>query len=139
MWFNSHPAGLSFTQTAPRHLQINVRCAASPNRLYDILLTSENQPLWAKGFRRIVWHTTSPYDLGSIRDVHLAWIRVRERFLALEPGRRFAFSSDAMTVPFVRQMVEDIHFEPVAEGQTYLRWHVYYKPIRLLKPFSGWL
>lgn len=139
MWYNSYPAGLHYAQTAPNHIRIELITHASAERLYQILLTSGNQPQWANGFRRVVWHTASPYDTGSVRDVHLAWISVRERFLALEPARRFAFSSDALTLPIVRQMVEDIRFEPIDERSATLIWNVYYEPVGWLKPINSWL
>ncbi len=138
IWFNSIPADLSFCKTAKYSISLKINSTAKAERLYEVLLTGENQTIWAKGFKKLVWFNPSPYDFGSIRDIHLAWIKVRERMLILEPNKHFAFSSDALTVPIVTKMVEDIQFQPTATG-TIIHWNVYYNLYWFLIPFKGFL
>jgi hypothetical protein len=139
MWFTSLPANLDYSTTAKNHLQIKITSKSSSERLYQILLDGENQNIWAKGYKKTVWFNESTYQFGSIRDIHLAWIKVRERMLALEPSKRFAFSSDALSIPLVTKMVEDISFSKISNHETLITWNVYYDLRSFLKPFKGFL
>lgn len=129
MRFACRPTDLSFIDAAPTRLVTRVESTASPERLFDVLLRGEGQTSWARGFRSIDWH-------GSmLRDVHLDWISVRERFLALEPPARFCFAVDAMSVPIVTRMVEDIRFTRTATGAV-IDWVVSYDLRAWLRPFA---
>ncbi len=139
MWFTSHPADLDYSTTAKNHLQIKITSKSSSDRLYQILLDGENQEIWAKGYKKTVWFNDSPYQFGSIRDIHLAWIKVRERMLVLEPSKRFAFSSDALSIPLVNKMVEDIIFTKINNQETLITWNVYYELRSFLKPLKDFL
>ena len=129
--FRSVPAELEDAAGMAFHISSSRVVAASPERCFAVLADGENQAGWASGYRSTVWHT--PPGPGAVRDIRLRWITVTERFLAWEPGRRFAFSSDAMTLPLVRQMIEDISFTPHADG-TLLEWTVHLTPRRWLRP-----
>jgi hypothetical protein len=139
MWFNSLPVNLNYSSIANNHIQIKIISRSSSERLYEILLDGENQSVWAKGYKKTVWFNDSPTEFGSIRDIHLAWIKVRERMLALEPSKRFAFSSDALSIPLVIKMVEDINFHKISEEETLITWNVYYDLRNFLKPFKRFL
>jgi len=136
MWFNNIPSDLSFSVSAKNCLTIQISSLASSQRLYEILITGENQSDWAKGYQKTIWYNTPADSFGSIRDIHLAWIKVRERLLVLDMGKRFTFSSDALSVPIVSQMVEDILFTPQENG-TLITWHVYYNLRSYLQPFQS--
>jgi hypothetical protein len=138
MWFTSLPADLDYSATAKNQLQIKITSKSSSERLYQILLDGENQNIWAKGYKKTVWFNEIPTQFGSIRDIHLEWIKVRERMLALEPSKRFAFSADALSIPLVK-MVEDINFSQVNDGETLITWNVYYDLRSFLNPFKDFL
>jgi hypothetical protein len=139
MWFTSLPANLNYITTAHHHIQITITSKSSAERLYQILLDGENQKVWAKGYKKTIWFNEIPTQFGSIRDIHLAWIKVRERMLALEPSKRFAFSSDALSIPLINKMVEDIFFNKISDDETLITWNVYYDLRSFLKPFSRFL
>ncbi|POM22480.1 Polyketide cyclase / dehydrase and lipid transport [Actinomadura rubteroloni] len=120
-----------------RHIRIRRPVRATPDRLFEIIATGENQAAWAEGYRRTTWHTPVPHGVGTVRDIHLRWISVRERMLAWEPGARFAFSSDAMTLPLTRRLIEDIRFRPSGDGHADLDWQVHYTPSAPFRPLSG--
>ncbi|HEY8208141.1 MAG TPA: hypothetical protein VIG99_11710 [Myxococcaceae bacterium] len=46
-------------------------------------------------------------------------------------GRRLCFAIDALTLPAMRRMVEDIRIEPWSRGQSRLIWSVHYGPAPL--------
>lgn len=139
MWFNAVPADITFSHSAQNVIKIEMLANASAERLFEVLLTSENQTEWAKGYKKTKWYNQTPFQLGSIRDIHLSWINVRERMLVLEKGKQFSFSSDALTIPIVSKMIEDIHFTNVEGNKTLITWNVYYNLRTYLKPFGGFL
>jgi hypothetical protein len=121
------------------HLRTRRIVPASADRLFDILATGEGQTTWAHGYRSTRWLTVEPHGVGSVRDIHLKWITVRERFLAWDPGRRFTFSSDAMSLPLARALIEDIEFEALTPSSCRLTWTVHLTPAAALRPVSGTL
>lgn len=72
MWFNNIPSDLSFSVSAKNCLTIQISSLASSQRLYEILITGENQSDWAKGYQKTIWYNTPADSFGSIRDIHLA-------------------------------------------------------------------
>ena len=134
MRFRSAPTALADADRLDHHRVTRLRVAATPQRCFDVLATGENQQAWADGYVRTAWLT--PAGPASVRDIHMRWVTVTERFLAWAPGRRFAFSADAMSLPLVRRMIEDIAFAPAADGGTDLTWsvHVTFRP--WLRPVS---
>ncbi len=106
----------------------------SADRLFRILATGEGQRQWAHGYRDSHWFGGEPPGVGSVRDVRMRWITVRERFLAWEPGARFAFTVDAMSLPLARQMIEDITFTALDARTCRLTWQVHLTPAPGLRP-----
>jgi hypothetical protein len=121
------------------HLSTQRVVAAAASRVFDILSTGEQQHVWARGYRQTVWLTPPPYGVGSVRDIRLNWIAVRERFLAWEPGARFAFSADRMTMPLASQMIEDITMRPLSGRETLLVWNVHVTISTVIRPLAGML
>ncbi|TCJ97137.1 SRPBCC family protein [Nocardia alba] len=128
------PSYLEDIPAMRHHLRTERRVNASAARAFDILATGEGQREWAHGYRSTTWYGTMPYGSATVRDIHLRWITVRERFLAWEPGRRFSFSADAMSIPLARRMIEDIIFVPLDENRCVLRWQVHLDTAAMLRP-----
>ncbi|MFC9873381.1 SRPBCC family protein [Nocardia salmonicida] len=131
------PSFLDDIPTMRHHLRTERAVRASAHRVFDILATGEGQHRWAEGYRSTTWYGASPHDSTTVRDIHLRWITVRERFLAWEPGQRFAFSADAMSIPLARRMIEDIAFVPVDENRCLLRWQVHLDVSAGLRPVQA--
>ncbi len=131
------PTGLDEVPELTHHLRSDRTVAAPADRVFEILATGERQDRWADGFRAVHWHGSRPHGVGSLRDVRLRWITVRERFLAWEPGARFAFSADAMSLPLARRMVEDITLTPLDDDRCRLTWQVHLTPAAPLTPLAG--
>ncbi|MFX0578237.1 SRPBCC family protein [Nocardia nepalensis] len=128
------PSYLDDVPSMRHHLHSQRIVAASAQRTFDILATGEGQRGWAEGYRATTWYGTAPYGAATVRDIHLRWITVRERFLAWEPGLRFAFSADAMSIPLARRMIEDITLEPIDTDHCRLVWQVHLDPAAALRP-----
>ncbi len=135
MWFALEVQDLSFTKTAPFVFENEAILDASPERVFEIFATGENQRTWFKDFVANRWTTPPPYGVGSERDVELELLTVSERFLAWEPGKRLTFTMTRITLPLVEAMVEDLVFEPLGEGRTRLLWRAHYRPSVFMRPF----
>ena len=70
----------------------------------------------------------------ATRKAILGAASVDETFLAWEPGVRFSFRIDTITLPLIRAMVEDYKLVPLEGGRTRLVWRIGYEPSWL-----GWL
>src|SRR5262249_40960192 len=139
MWFDLTPTDLSFIDRAPFHFDNEAVINASPARVFELFATGEAQSEWFKDFKDARWFSDPPHGVGSTREVALKTLRVKERFVAWEPGRRMAFSFYAITMPLVKAMLEDLQFEPMGEGRTRFRWRAYYDPtaaMRLVHPVA---
>ncbi|WP_330230970.1 SRPBCC family protein [Nocardia sp. NBC_00508] len=128
------PSYLDDIATMRHHLRTERTVRSSADRAFGILATGEGQREWAEGYRSTTWYGTTPHGTATVRDIHLRWITVRERFLVWEPGRRFCFSADAMSIPLAHRLIEDITFESIDEHSCVLRWQVHLDTAALLRP-----
>ncbi len=134
--FALRPTRLADADALAFHVRHELAVQTPAERVFALLATGEGQREWARDFRRTTWFDGGEHATGSVRDIHLRWIVTRERFLAWEPGRRFAFSADAMSVPLARALVEDIRIEPAGTQACTLDWRVHYTPRSALAPVA---
>lgn len=135
MWFNVKPSDPSYVDMSPHRIANVVTIDAPPQRVFDIFATAEHQDEWMPDLVACRWTSGEPHGVGTTREIELKALTVKERFLVWEPGRQLMFSIDAITVPIVNQMVEDMRFEPLSGGSaTRLVWHVHYTPARIAIP-----
>lgn len=136
MWFPVVWSDLQYVDSSPYRIANVVEIEASPERVFDIFATAERQTEWFADF--VACRSTSKVLEGveSTREVELKMLKVLERFLVWERGKRLAFSIDAITMPIVDQMLEDLRFERSPSGKgTRLVWHVHYTPAAYMRPF----
>jgi Polyketide cyclase / dehydrase and lipid transport len=133
MWFPTGQSELSFIETAPYHFNSVGVIPASAARVFDLLSTGETQKEWFQDFVACRWTSPKPYGVGSTREIELRILTVKERFLVWEPGKRLTFSIDAITVPLIKGMVEDMQLEPISDTSTLLRWRAYYDPSAIMR------
>jgi uncharacterized protein YndB with AHSA1/START domain len=135
MWFNTKPSDPSFADSAPHRIAAVVEVAAPPKRVFEIFATADHQGVWMQDFKECRWTSGEPHGVGTTREVALKFLAAKERFLIWEPAHRLMFSVDALTLPLVDQMLEDMRFEPISGGSaTRLIWHVHYAPSRIAVP-----
>ena len=138
MWFDLHPAELDYADRAPFRIRAEAYVHAPPHRVFEIV-TGEAMERWLPEFVALRWTSPEPYGVGATRELDLRTLKVKERVLAWEPGRRFAFAITAASLPLLGQMIEDVHLEPIAARVTLLRWNVHYaprSPLRALHPLA---
>jgi hypothetical protein len=133
MWFDVEAVPLAFTESSPYHIENIVRIEASPARVFEIWATGERQRDWFQDFVDNRWTSPAPHGVGAEREVELALLTVKERFLAWEPGKRMTFHIYGITLPLVTAMVEDLRLEPDGEGATRMTWRVHYRPSLLMR------
>jgi uncharacterized protein YndB with AHSA1/START domain len=139
MWFACEPVALGFTERSPFHIE-NVRVIdASPAHLFEILANGDIMRDWFPDVVSARWYGT-PGGLGSEREVILKTLKVKERFIAWDEGKRLTFHAYAITLPIVTALVEDFTLEPITEGgkvRTRFTWRAHYAPTlaaRLVHP-----
>src|SRR4051794_23537239 len=98
MWFAVEAQPLRYTQTSPRVLENVVTIDATPERVFEVFATAENQRDWFQDFVACRWTTSEPHGVGSEREIELKILTVKERFLAWEPGKRLTFAIYASTL-----------------------------------------
>lgn len=132
MWFKLQPVALPFIAQAPFHFDNETVVEANAEDIFAILAAT-NWADWFEDFIAVKWLTLEPHGEGAAREVKLTTLSARERFLAWEPGRRYCFAIDEISVPLVSAMIEDIQLEPQGRQQTRIHWQVYYRPNPLMR------
>lgn len=135
MWFQVHPVDIRYIERSPFQFRNEAEIKSPPERVFEIMATAENQHEWFQDYKACRWTSAPPHGVGSTREIELKTITVKERFLAWEPGKRLTFCIYAATVPLVREMVEDLTFEPssLVSGGTHVRWIAHYTPTLLTR------
>ncbi len=139
MWFDVAAVTLQFTESSPFRFENVVLIDATPARVFEIIAKGEAQKVWFQDYVDTRWTTASTASVGAEREVELKTVTVRERFLAWEPGRRIAFTIYGITLPVVKEMLEDMVLEPVGDHATRLTWRAHYTPtliMRLVHPIG---
>lgn len=133
-WFAVAPVELDFTERSRYSLDQSAVVAAPPERVFALMADGGRMGEWFHDFVACRWTSAAPHGVGSTREIELAALTVKERFLAWDPGRRLAFRIDAITLPLVSKMIEDMRLEPVDGGRsTRVSWRVHYEPTLLMR------
>lgn len=138
MPFAMRPEDLSFPDRAGIRLAFSRQMPAPPERVFDVLADHEGWARWFVDFRKAVVTTPEREGVGVKRRVWVGPMAFEERFLAWEPGRRFAFTMLDTRVPIVSAIVEDWRLAPV-EGGTRVEYLVGIDVPGWLRPLKGLL
>ena len=134
MWFELAPVGANYGDEAPFHFRNEVRLAAPPAAVFDLLVAPEPWSKWFPDMLSGEWVTEPPRGVGSKRSMVLKVQSVVEHFLVYEPGVRWTFRLDRATLPLTTAFVEDYQLSPTDDGGTLLVWLVHYRPRLILRP-----
>jgi uncharacterized protein YndB with AHSA1/START domain len=132
MWFSLRSSDLAFTEESPFRVESEALLQAPPERVFSTLADADSWPRWFRGVRQVTWASPPPHGVGTKRRIVLPLLTADETMVAWEPGRRFAFSIDATTLPLMQRMLEDIRLEPSGDG-TRVRWIAHYTPTPLAR------
>lgn len=116
------PMQLSDLDVAPFRVEQRAILPGSPERVFAELAEPAAWVAWFPLMREARWTSEVTAAPGATRQVRLRLLgRFDERFLAWEPGRRFAFTMTGSTSPLARRMAEDWRLAP-AGADTELTW-----------------
>lgn len=134
MWFQYIPRDVDWQ--APNVLRNEAELDATPDEVFAIWADIDQWPKWFSDIRKGTWSTPAPYGPGSEREVVLQTLSVRERFLAWDPGQRYAFTMTACTLPIAHSIVEDYRLEPLPGGRSRFVWEVRFDLRWYMKPMK---
>lgn len=134
--FSCRAVDLEFLDSAPVRFVNVVEINASPERVFEVLEDEDSWPKWFKGIVKVEWTSPKPFGVGSSRKVMLKAMAVDERFIAWDPGKRFAFYFTATSQPVAHAFCEDYQLEALDDGRTKFTYTVAYEP-RFLIQMAG--
>ena len=115
--------GVEFFDTAPTIHHARVEVAASPERVFAILLDAEAWVTWAFPITGVDWTSGLPLEVGSTRTVHMRGGLVGyEEFIAYEHGVRMAFRFNEASKKGVRAFAEDYQVTDLGDGRCAVEW-----------------
>ncbi len=138
MWFDVDPVPLERIEELPFRFENTALIDAPPARVFQIWVDGEGQTEWFQDWVGFRW-TNATRGVGAEREAQLKMLSVKERFLVWEPGQRMTFTIYGITLPLVKEMAEDLTFEPAGERATRMRWVARYRPttaMRLVHPIA---
>lgn len=128
------PMTLAEIETAPFRVVQQVTLPAGPDAVFAELADPARWLDWFPLMHRAVWTSAATEGVGAERAVALrVFGKFEERFLAWEPGKRYAFTMTASTSPLAARMAEDWRLSRDNHG-TRLEWTVAAVPTTIGRP-----
>jgi hypothetical protein len=137
-WYPLETADDDFIASAPYVFRYQKRFAATPEKVWQSLVSDESLTAWSSSLKELTWTSPRPFGVGTTREVApLAGPRVRERYYRWDEGRSHAFYAYEATLPLFRRFAEDYLVEPDGDG-TLFTWVVALEPKKAMAlPFKA--
>jgi hypothetical protein len=122
MLFAVQKSTLSFPDRAPLKIRVDVTVKSTPTQIWNVLM---DHPKWVEWYEGVTsCEDTSPPGKeglpGSSRRVMVNGLQSQEEFIALVPGKIWAFSVFETNAPLCHKWVERLVLEPTQEGGTHI-------------------
>ena len=112
-------------------IDVEASSSAAPERVWALLADAGSWPTWAPFDEAQV---ESGQGVGEIRRFRSGRVTSRERVVALEPPRRFAY--EFLSGLPIRDYQAEVTLAPTAEAGTAIRWR---SSFRAKIPGTGWV
>jgi len=125
---------LGWIGSAPITLTGRSTSTASPDAVFAELADHERWPEWFVNVKKV--EIIGPADgVGARRRVFIPNGAVEERFIAWEPGVRWAFTGTAGRPPIFRSLVEDCQLVAIGDqGGTAITYTMHIEPTTWARP-----
>lgn len=124
----TRPQDYSFTTRAPLRVSATRIVDASPHRVFDRLADARSWRRWFPGMVACWYLTRPPHGVGSVRRVWVGPLRVDDRFIVWEPGRRWGFTFESTNLPWASAGVEVVDLEETDDGRTRVTYRMSLEP-----------
>ena len=143
MLFTCRAVELDFLDSTAWRFDNVVELDATSGEVFDIFTDGESWPKWFDGIQRVVWTSPEPKGVGTTRTVALSvtpvTVTVHERFLVWDPGQRFTFRFEGVSLPLFRAGIEDYRLADLSADLCQLTYTVCLEPtaaVRLAGPVT---
>ncbi|MGW2702813.1 SRPBCC family protein [Streptomyces sp. NPDC001340] len=115
---------LGFLDRAPFRQACTRQLHASADAIFEQLAAHpEDWPRWFAPADDVHFEGPPPYGVGSLRYFRLyRVIRARDRIIAWDPGRRFAYCALEANAPGVLALLEEWTLTPSTDTRTTVTW-----------------
>lgn len=140
--FHLEPSDTSFAPRATFVIDNRAHIKAAPELVFDELVTLAHGREWLEHFVDVSWVGAEaaplppdPRVLGRASDQTFLFMTLRIRIVVAERGRRLVSSVESCSLPLGKWMVEEVTFEPTADGGTDFRWTISSEALAVTRPF----
>jgi hypothetical protein len=128
------PTDETFVDTAPHRFAETFEIA-QPAEAVWAALTGDDALHWCRALTKLTWTSPRPFGVGTTRTVRVVGlIRIDERFVVWEEGRRKSFVGVQCNLPLIKRVAEDYLVEPAGEGRCRFTWKAGLEPTGPGKP-----
>jgi hypothetical protein len=140
--FDFEPSDASFAPRATFIIDNRAHIRAAPELVFDELVTLAHGRAWLEHFVDVRWVgpeadpvPPDPQVVGRWSDQTFNFMTLRIQTIAAERGRHLVCSVGSCSLPLAKWMVEEVTFEPTADGGTDFHWTISSAPIPVTQPF----
>ena len=127
-WHPLEPADADFLASAPHIFRYQKRYAASPEKVWESLVSDESLAAWGPMVKDVTWTSPRPFGVGTTRDVTAPGGSVmRERFFQWQDGHSKSFYVYESALPLFKRFAEHYLVEP-AGAETLFTWTLAIEP-----------
>ncbi|MBN9618893.1 MAG: SRPBCC family protein [Actinobacteria bacterium] len=128
-WYQlERPDATTFTE-ATELFRFPARFAASPERVWDSLVSDASLAAWGLGVQSLHWTSPRPFGVGTTREVVLPLraMTIREEFTRWDEGSGYSFHVREANRPGLRSFAENYELVPDGDG-TFFTWTIALEP-----------
>ena len=127
-WHSLEPADAAFLASAPHVFRYQKRYAATPEKVWESLVSDESLAAWGPMITKVTWTSPRPFGVGTTREVTApGGSTMRERYFQWDEGHSHSFYVYESAIPVFKRFAEHYLVEP-AGSETLFTWTVAIEP-----------